>query len=171
MEELFRVAAQCYQCGKCSAGCPVQFAMDIPPNQVMRLLQRGLIDEVLTAKSIWVCASCNTCTTRCLRGIDIAATMDELRRLAMKKGVADRHGRNANIFHDVFLGSIKRYGRLYELGLAIQLNLKTGNLFKDAQYSWPMFSKGKLKLFPESINGLNQINKIYQAAREMGDDI
>jgi len=24
----------CYQCGKCSAGCPMSFAMDLAPNQM-----------------------------------------------------------------------------------------------------------------------------------------
>ena len=32
-------AQKCYQCGKCSAGCPVADEMDLPPSMVMRLLQ------------------------------------------------------------------------------------------------------------------------------------
>ncbi len=33
---------QCYQCFKCSAGCPVAFAMDWTPNQIIRMIQLGL---------------------------------------------------------------------------------------------------------------------------------
>ena len=31
----------CYQCKKCSAGCPVAFAMDLLPHEVMRLVIYG----------------------------------------------------------------------------------------------------------------------------------
>ena len=50
----------CYQCGKCSAGCPMAEAMDLPPQQIMRLLQMGEVDQVLQAESPWICAQCNT---------------------------------------------------------------------------------------------------------------
>ncbi len=64
---------ECYQCGKCSAGCPIAADMDVPPNQVIRLLQLGLVDETLKLKTIWLCASCETCTTRCPREVDLTA--------------------------------------------------------------------------------------------------
>ena len=57
--------ADCYQCGKCTAGCPTAFAMDYPPNQIIRGIQLGMRDAVLSSKAIWVCAACETCTTRC----------------------------------------------------------------------------------------------------------
>ena len=37
----------CYQCGECSAGCPVAFAMDMLPSQVIRLVQLGQVEEAL----------------------------------------------------------------------------------------------------------------------------
>ncbi len=75
--------AQCYQCGKCSAGCPVAAEMDMLPNQVMRLAQLGQFAEILRSETIWVCASCATCTTRCPREVEIAAVMDGLREMAL----------------------------------------------------------------------------------------
>jgi heterodisulfide reductase subunit C len=41
----------CYQCGKCSAGCPIAADMQLTPNQVIRLLQLGLVDEALRSKT------------------------------------------------------------------------------------------------------------------------
>ncbi|HEY5974892.1 MAG TPA: 4Fe-4S dicluster domain-containing protein, partial [Geobacteraceae bacterium] len=32
---------RCFQCGKCSAGCPMRSFMEHPPNRVVRLLQLG----------------------------------------------------------------------------------------------------------------------------------
>ena len=86
LEEISDVnLAACYQCGNCSAGCPCADAMDIPPQRVMRLCQFGQIDEVLKANSVWVCAACITCSARCPRGIDIAAVMEGLRNLILRK--------------------------------------------------------------------------------------
>jgi heterodisulfide reductase subunit C len=77
---------ECYQCGKCSAGCPVAEAMDMLPNQIIRLAQMGLLEEALKTKTIWLCASCITCTSRCPKGVDIARVMEALRVIILRKG-------------------------------------------------------------------------------------
>ena len=77
----------CYQCGKCSAGCPMSFAMDLLPNQVMRLVQLGLAEDIAQCKTIWLCASCLACTVRCPKGVDIARVMEALRLLSLRKNV------------------------------------------------------------------------------------
>lgn len=78
---------KCYQCGKCSAGCPVVEAMDILPNQIIRLAQLGSEKELLNSKTIWLCASCVICTSRCPKGIDIAMIMEALRVIVLRKGL------------------------------------------------------------------------------------
>jgi heterodisulfide reductase subunit C len=75
----------CYQCGKCSAGCPMVSAMDILPNQAIRLVQLGLQEDVLKSKSIWLCASCVTCGARCPRGVDLSRVMEALRQIKLRK--------------------------------------------------------------------------------------
>jgi heterodisulfide reductase subunit C len=75
----------CYQCGKCSAGCPAVSEMDILPNQIIRFAQLGLKEELLASKSIWVCASCYTCNVRCPKGIKIAEVMEALRQVLLRK--------------------------------------------------------------------------------------
>jgi len=75
----------CYQCGKCSAGCPAVSEMDILPNQVIRYAQLGMKDELLAAKSVWVCASCYTCNVRCPKGIKIAEVMEAVRQVLLRK--------------------------------------------------------------------------------------
>lgn len=77
----------CYQCGKCSAGCPMSFAMDLLPNQVMRLVQLGLDEDIAICKTIWLCASCLACTVRCPKGVDIARVMEALRLLSLRKNI------------------------------------------------------------------------------------
>jgi heterodisulfide reductase subunit C2 len=75
----------CYQCGKCSAGCPAVSEMDILPNQVIRYIQLGFKEELLKSKSHWVCASCLTCNARCPKGIKIAEVMEAVRQISLRK--------------------------------------------------------------------------------------
>lgn len=79
--------ASCYQCGKCSAGCPMSFAMDLLPNQIIRLVQLGLEDDIAASKTIWLCASCLTCAIRCPRGVDLAKVMEALRLITLRRNI------------------------------------------------------------------------------------
>jgi heterodisulfide reductase subunit C len=75
----------CYQCGKCSAGCPSVSQMDILPNQIIRYAQIGLKDELLASKSIWICASCMTCDVRCPKGINVAEVIEAIRLILLRQ--------------------------------------------------------------------------------------
>ena len=77
----------CNQCGKCSAGCPMCFAMDLLPNQIIRLAQLGLEEDIAASKTIWICASCLTCTVRCPRGVDVGRVMEAIRLVTLRKNV------------------------------------------------------------------------------------
>ena len=74
----------CYQCGKCSAGCPMAKHMDIPPNQMIRFAQLGLMDDLLASESIWMCVSCLTCNSRCPKGVRIAEVIEVLRQMHLR---------------------------------------------------------------------------------------
>ena len=76
---------ECYQCGKCSAGCPGVSEMDILPSQMIRYAQMGLKDDLLQSKSIWVCASCMTCNVRCPKGINVAEVIEAIRLILLRK--------------------------------------------------------------------------------------
>jgi heterodisulfide reductase subunit C len=75
----------CYQCGKCSAGCPGVTQMDLLPNQLIRYAQLGLKEELLKSTSIWICASCMTCNTRCPKGINVAEVIEAIRQIVLRK--------------------------------------------------------------------------------------
>ena len=151
---------ECYQCGKCSAGCPIAADMDVPPNQVIRLLQLGLVDEALKLKTIWLCASCETCTTRCPREVDLAAVMDALRNLALREGIRSPE-RVVPFFNRIFLSLVKRYGRVYEMELIGRFNTGTFNFFKDVMKAPKLFFKGRLKLWP-SFAGRKTANTVFK---------
>jgi heterodisulfide reductase subunit C len=156
----------CFQCQKCSAGCPVAYAMDILPNQVLRHIQYGHREKVLSSKTIWICASCYTCSVRCPNNIDIAKIMDTLRNLALRSG-SEPGEKEVPIFHSVFLESIRSKGRIHELSLILQFKLKTKGFLKDAGLGWKMFRKGKIKLLPSRFGGGKEIQQIFNAFEKL----
>ena len=122
----------CFQCLKCTTGCPMAEHMDVPPAIVMRLLQLGQLDEVLESNAIWLCAGCLTCSTRCPNGIDIAHVMDALRHEAMRRGIESPRKKIAS-FHDNFLKSLRRHGRSFESGVLQAAAKAVGAAIKKAQ--------------------------------------
>jgi heterodisulfide reductase subunit C2 len=138
----------CYQCGKCTGGCPVASFMDLMPRQIMRAVQLGQGDLALKSSTIWLCASCQTCSARCPMELDIAAVMESLRYLALADHVpaAQPH---VVLAHRIFLESIHRLGRVYEAGVVVGLNVGTLHPFANVfQVGLPMLRKGKLNLLP-----------------------
>ena len=154
----------CYQCGKCSAGCPVHYLMDIPPNVVIRLLQLGQIDRVLESRTIWVCSSCNTCSTRCPKEFKIAECMDALRELALATGKDTPSEKDIKLFHRVFMNNMKRFGKVHEASIAGVYKLKSRHFFADVGAGIKMFLKGKIKPFPHRTKGIKEIRAMFEAA-------
>lgn len=158
-------AARCYQCGKCSAGCPLAAEMDITPSQVLRLLQWEWPDfdeKVLRSFSIWLCLTCETCIARCPQEVDIPKIMDYLRGESIKQKKVTPKARDIIAFHKAFLDSIQQTGRLYEVGLIVDYKARSLHLFKDLLLAPKMFGKGKLGLFPEMIKDRAHLKKIFR---------
>ena len=155
----------CFQCHKCSTGCPIGPDMDLLSSQIMRLIQLGEEAEALESQSIWLCASCEACTTRCPMGIDIAAVMDTLRIMAVERKVAipDSHGEK---FNRSFLASVRRHGRVYEMGMMTAYKLRTGDLMADADKAPKMMAKGKLKLLPNRSGSAKEAREVFRRAED-----
>jgi heterodisulfide reductase subunit C len=141
------------------------FAMDLMPNQVMRMVQLGLMDEVLRSKTIWICASCQTCTTRCPNDIDIAHVMDALRQLSRQNGTPPAEP-DVVKFHDAFLDSVRRHGRVFELGMVGRFKLATMNLFGDTKVAIEMLKRGKMKFLPSNVKGKREVREMFNKERE-----
>lgn len=150
----------CFQCGRCSSGCPVADYFDLQPMEVVRLAGYGMEERLLESKTIWLCASCDTCATRCPNAIDITGLMDILRELALRKGV-EIAVPNVPAFHLCFLDSVRRWGRTYELGMIGAYKLRSKDFLTDMKLGISMMKKGKLSLLPHSIEGKPEIKDIF----------
>jgi len=155
---------RCYQCYTCSAGCPLVYAMDYLPHQIIRMVQLGLKEPVLSSSTIWICVACETCATRCPNEIEIVELMDILRQMSLKENVRHKE-KNIILAHRCFLKEIKRWGRVHEISLIVSLKLKTREFFRDIGLGTKMFLKGKLKILPAKVKAKEQINKIFESIK------
>jgi heterodisulfide reductase subunit C len=154
---------ECYQCGNCSAGCPAAFTFDYTPNQVMRMLQVGLVDRVLDSKAVQLCVQCLTCTARCPRNIDIAGIFEDLKTIAVAQGRdVPEH---AKTFNKAFMGAVARFGRLPEFLMMAMFYTGTMNpkmAMGDMGLMLPMVTKRKLSFIPRRAKGTAEVSRIYK---------
>lgn len=164
----------CFQCEKCTNGCPVTFAMDYYPHQIIRMLQLGLLEQVFASRSIWVCASCETCFTRCPHEIEIPRLMDHLKHQLMAQGKdpADPAEQKVAEFHKAFLGNIRTFGRVNETFLmgnyqlkVLKSELRKGkidipNILKNLKLGVKMLNRGKLSFIPRRV-GTDAIRECF----------
>ncbi|NLN79342.1 MAG: heterodisulfide reductase subunit C [Armatimonadetes bacterium] len=151
----------CYQCGECTAGCPAAFSMDIAPNQVLRLAQAGFKDDVLTSSAIWLCAGCETCATRCPRGVALSKVMDACRQISVAEGKVAKDQRNVLKMHEEMLRQIQTFGRVHEISMIAAFKMRTGRFFDDVFAGIQMFLKGKLGLIPSVIKGRKEVKELF----------
>ena len=72
--------SSCYQCGTCTAVCP----MNVPVRSIMRGAQVG-IKELAITDGLWQCATCKECEVACPRGVEITGVIHSLRGVSYKE--------------------------------------------------------------------------------------
>jgi heterodisulfide reductase subunit C len=165
--------ANCYECGKCTAGCPAADRMEWKPNQVIRMLQLNQIDKALQSNSIWQCISCLTCASRCPQDVDLAALMDALREMSLKEGKTCPQAQQIVAFQKAFLDNIRHNGRLNELELIARFksavligSRQISFLFKDALLAPQLMKRKKLHLSPERAADREVLDRIFARCTE-----
>jgi len=147
---------------RCGVGCPVEFAMDYNPTQIIRMCALGMEDEVLKSRTIWMCSSCVTCTTRCPMEIDVAGVMDILKEMAVERGIECPEP-NTKRFHDIFMGIVRARGRMNEPMLFGHYKLQTKSFMDDMEIGKEMMKKMKIKYSPK-VKGHKEVRKIIDKA-------
>jgi heterodisulfide reductase subunit C len=154
----------CFQCKKCTSGCPVSKLAKLPPSEVMRRLHLGAGDEILQSDILWICVSCETCSERCPMGIDVAAVMDALRRLALERGASKQEG-NVALFNRAFLKTVQMFGRTYDIAMITAYKLGTLKLMDDIEKFPTMLKKRKIALLPSLKGDRKTAKRIFKMAK------
>lgn len=162
-------AAACYGCKKCSNGCPLSFAMDLHPYQVVRYVQLGLWQRLKKCRTIWICASCHTCVTRCPNQVDLPRLMDHLKQMVMAEG-APVEEKRILLFHRLFLDEVLKRGRVFEGGLMGRYMVKaSGPLSPEARQNaalgWQMFKRGRIKCLPKGTKDRRWLKTLRQTTK------
>lgn len=164
-KESHQPVARCFQCQKCSAGCPVAPIADLHTSEVIRLVQVGEIERLLTSSRLWLCLSCKTCQARCPNGIDTSEVIDVLKRMVISQKRVPGETK-IPAFHRSFMDTVERTGRLYDLGMIGLYKIRTGTFLADMGLGMSMIRRGKLKFLPERVKGLEQVRKIFRMGRD-----
>jgi quinone-modifying oxidoreductase, subunit QmoC len=70
----------CFNCGNCTAVCPLSTDSTPFPRNNIRMLQLGLKDRMLTSVDPWLCYYCGDCTATCPKGAEPAEAQMTMRR-------------------------------------------------------------------------------------------
>ncbi len=163
----------CYQCERCTNACPVSHFMDIKPHQVIRYVQLGWREDLLKSSTIWVCLSCEMCSTYCPNEVRVAETINHLRNIAFHSSVTPKEKQLA-LFHQTFLEILRKSGRVNEFRLMnafyskpdiLHEKIKSGNLKDELLLGLAMLRKGRLKPFTARSKAIKDIQKAYTQAR------
>jgi heterodisulfide reductase subunit C2 len=163
----------CYQCERCTNACPVSHYMDIKPHQVIRHVQLGWREQLLGSTTIWVCLSCEMCSTYCPNEVSVATVISHLRNLAFHSSIRPQEKLLA-VFHQTFLEQLRKFGRVNELWLMEAFNrhpqilkekIKSGTLKEEMLLGWALWRKGRLHLIPRRSKAIQEIKEVYRRQR------
>lgn len=161
----------CIQCGTCGGSCPSAKDMDHSPRTLFAMIRAGMREEVFTSNTPWYCVSCYYCMVRCPQDIHITDIMYTLKNMAINSEFEE--AKDGSTLARLFADNVENYGRSFEFGLASRHALRTslrhapGDLFKKARLGIGMFSRGRLELTPDRIDGMDQLNAILDKAKAL----
>ena len=159
---------RCIQCGTCTGSCPVSYAMDISPRQLIALFRAGELETIMKSRSIWLCASCYACTTRCPSGIKITDVIYALKRTVMEKEYKSQ-APQVQLLARLFVKNLMSFGRLHEGTLIANFYLRTGvwKLFGFIPLARKMVKTKRLAMFPKRIKAHKSLSRIIKRAQEI----
>jgi heterodisulfide reductase subunit C len=151
----------CYQCGKCSGGCPMADAMDLKPRGIMRCAQVGSLSRILNSNTIWLCTGCYACVDRCPHDVNVPALIEEARYEALSRGICRREN---EVLNKTFIANIKMFGKNHEMLLAGLYNAVALKPTQDVKYLPHMLSKKLVGIKPHGIRRINDVAKLAERA-------
>lgn len=80
----------CFTCNECSGCCPIVCDADVfDPMRIIRMVNLGLLDNLLHSPAIWLCMNCRQCSETCSQTVSVCSVIQQLQHLAIDKGIVD----------------------------------------------------------------------------------
>jgi heterodisulfide reductase subunit C len=150
----------CLECGKCSGGCSNAHIFDFTPRKIVQMIKVGDEERLLHMDALWTCVACQLCVDRCPSGIDIPRLMDYLREKAITRGILPTRPA-VELFQRLMLDEVNNRGRVSELYLMMNFNLKSGQYLNNAELGPQMLLKGKLNPFPARVKKIDKLRRLF----------
>jgi heterodisulfide reductase subunit C len=80
-----RDLVNCFQCIKCTSGCTALKLLELKPHEIEKLVNLGLVDELVPSDIIWTCVTCLKCVQRCPQKASPYHVIIALRNLAVER--------------------------------------------------------------------------------------
>ena len=138
--------AACMQCGTCSGGCTNIDRMDMSPRTLVLMVQRGEWEKVLQSNTLWLCTSCQICTSRCPRGVRPSDVIEAVKAIAIRQGIQN----DSVKFNQIFVKLVEKRGILFEP----ELMHKYGGIsamLEQAELGMKLALRGKMSPLPAKI--------------------
>jgi len=154
----------CFQCGTCSAVCPLADYMDRNPRQMIATLRAGREEEILRSCGIWTCTSCYACTVACPKQVPLTDSIYALKREAMRQGVYPRRFPTP-VMARQFVRTVDKWGRSTESRISLSFYLRTDpkQLLRHVRLGLRLLQAGRMSLRRESVPEPAQIRKMLEA--------
>jgi heterodisulfide reductase subunit C len=138
--------------------------MKYSPRKILAALRAGKLNEVFESPTVWLCASCYSCTVRCPAGIPFTEVMYELKRLGIKKGLVDRRT-NGRAMAETFIEGVYKRGRSTDVELVYRYLLRSHltRAFSFVPLGWKLLRKGRISLRTHTIAGIEGLQKMLDA--------
>ena len=170
----------CYQCRRCAAGCPVgEETGYITPDRLIRMITLGDRENALNNQLVWRCVSCYTCGTRCPNDIQTARITETIKKIAKENHLDPLKPKVAH-FHDTFVNSGIRWGRLNEMEFMSFYELKNtlkylkrmkfkaiyDELMAKTKLGLGMARRKRMHFSFQSAKGRSEIKRLYKKAKK-----
>lgn len=158
----------CIQCGTCTGSCPNEFAMDVTPRHLWRLVLAGYIDDVFKTRTFTLCSDCYCCTLRCPRGLPLTEAMETLKAMAASENLPMH--KQTSRFYKSFMDSVRRHGRVKELEMMTQYFMVMKNPMLPLRYASlgsTLFLKKKVRLEAPFVGATRPLEPIFRKVEEL----
>lgn len=162
-----KMVQACIQCGTCSGSCPNEFAMDMTPRRLWRMVLMGCETQIFQSRTFNLCSSCYYCTLRCPRGLPLTDAMSALKQIAARQKMHPY--RKSSLFYQSFMESVRRHGRVREMEFMTLYFSRLRHPFVPLRFAplgLKLMRKGKVPLKLPS-KGKGKLDGIYKKAEEM----
>ena len=171
MPELLKVAKQtkswaCYDCGKCTATCPISRAGgEYSPRRHVLATNLGDQQSILDDRSLFSCLTCGLCDERCPAEVGYSSLVQKLREITYHEGVEPEcpHGGALQSIMRMMARGGTQQDRMNWLSSDLKTDTKKGRIFYwtgCTMYYDAFFTDFGVKTLDGSRSAIRLLNKL-----------